>query len=1245
MARRATRVAQQPPSVLPRFSFADSLVLFQYMLSLFGKASLNELCEGMKADDFEGLDEHNVSFFCRYLSGLAAAFPGITKEDLLRYDQNIVSHTRSISVKRPGFRWKYFQYMALLFTEIYLDKYFHGRKRLLEDLNVFIGAFNVGKHSDDQLEQCSEEDLNKIAFWQATGSGKTLIMHVNIFQYRYYLHKTGRIHDLNRVILLTPNEGLSTQHREELEVSSMKAGLFVKEVSSTYLKNDVDIIDIHKLISADEDGKIGEKRIAAVAFESNNLVLVDEGHKGASSGEIGPFLKRRDELCQDGFSFEYSATFGQAVTSDKKLQQQYSKCILFDYSYKYFYGDGYGKEYSILNLAEDHFDDQKQMYLTACLLSFYQQLKVYVSKKSELIPFNIETPLLVFVGSKVTAVRTENRVAVSDVVDILLFLRQFLVNPQSSIAFIDRLLNGTFQLNDTNGKDLFAGKFQFLTATGMTPEAIFDDIRASVFNNSAPDAQIHVDNLKGVEGEIGLRLGTGEYFGVINVGDDAKLAELCEEAGFPKQDQIFSDSLFRQIGSVDSPVKLLIGSKKFSEGWNSWRVSTMGLMNVGKSEGAEIIQLFGRGVRLKGYAYSLKRSKYSGAPSKPDHIEVVETLSIFGVRSNYMTAFKESLEREGVKGKDDIEEISLPCIKNLGAVRLKYPHLKPNVNFKKNAPRPALGEPTEYLRSRRVQVNWYPRIEAMQSAGAAATREAALQTGVLGDEQCAFLDYDRIYFELQRYKSEKGYHNLAIEKSILSVLLGRHDWYELLIPPEELMFSSFEKVRMWQEIATVLLKKYCDNFYNASRMNYEKDKFEYRYLDEVEQELLNRKAAGNLFNEYIFSVEKSKTDIIAKIKELKELIDKKVFAEFSFKGLMSFDFQRHLYKPLVHIKKDWREELKVMPVALNEGEKEFVEHLKKFYEGNKDFFQTRELYLLRNLGRGHGVGFFQANNFYPDFILWIVDGINQHIAFVDPKGLRMIDDGFCNPKIRFYREIKDIERQIGDVSVTLDSFIVSVTSHVNTGWAGNPTETDFEAHQVLFQDKAGKYIEKIIDKITGSSPTLTYDALMASMEIVPDPGSDARFATHLPYYSLEAACGQFGEQQAEIDESSLAEWVAVDRKKLGKDMFVVKAVGRSMEPEIKDGNLCVFKADPAGPFSGRIFLFKHRLKEDPETGATYSIKRYVSHKGPDGRNVKIELQPLNNEFEPIVFEGPDENIGDRLIIVGEFIDVLKKPTT
>ena len=130
----------------------------------------------------------------------------------------------------------------------------------------------------------------------------------------------------------------------------MEAELFNKDGSSLFVGKNIEIIDIHKLR---ED--TGEKTVAIDAFESNNLVLVDEGHRGSSGRETGRWMDARRRLCENGFSFEYSATFGQAVKagSNEKLEQQYAKCILFDYSYKYFYRDGFGKDYRILNLADD----------------------------------------------------------------------------------------------------------------------------------------------------------------------------------------------------------------------------------------------------------------------------------------------------------------------------------------------------------------------------------------------------------------------------------------------------------------------------------------------------------------------------------------------------------------------------------------------------------------------------------------------------------------------------------------------------------------------------------------------------------------------------------------------------------------------------------------------------------------------------------------------------------------------------
>ena len=134
----------------------------------------------------------------------------------------------------------------------------------------------------------------------------------------------------------------------------------------------MEIIDVHKLKE-----EMGEKTVAIDAFEGNNLVLVDEGHRGASGED---WMGKRTRLSEEGFSFEYSATFGQAVKKKESLAQEYAKCILFDYSYKYFYRDGYGKDYHILNLEETWNEDYYQLYLAACLLVFYQQLCLHREK-------------------------------------------------------------------------------------------------------------------------------------------------------------------------------------------------------------------------------------------------------------------------------------------------------------------------------------------------------------------------------------------------------------------------------------------------------------------------------------------------------------------------------------------------------------------------------------------------------------------------------------------------------------------------------------------------------------------------------------------------------------------------------------------------------------------------------------------------------------------------------------------------
>lgn len=1047
----------------PVVPFARKLVLNQWLLSLFNVKRFEDLAEYLRNEALEGLDENNIHYFHHALTAQFFNLTQLPTELLLEYDQNIVKHTQRLNERRithgeKPVVWKYFQYLTLLFTEIYLDRYFRDPQALLKELNAQVVLYNTDKAEPDQIAPFDETveawpQINKLAFWMATGSGKTLLMHANILQYQHALEKHGRGRELNRTLLLSPNEGLSQQHLREFQTAGIDAELFNKDGRGLFSGRAVEILEVTKLR---ED--MGEKTIAIDAFEGNNLVLVDEGHRGASGGEEGAWMDARKRLCEKGFSFEYSATFGQAVKGKPKITELYAKSTLFDYSYRYFYGDGFGKDYQILNLDEETQQNHLELYLVACLLSFFQQQRLYREHGMTFRPFNIEKPLWIFVGGSVTATLATRDA--SDIIEILQFLARYVKDRSASIQRIERVLNQG--LETATGKNLFAGRFTYINTCGLTPAQLFDETLATLFN--APGGgQLYVENLKGATGEVALRLGAeNDAFGVINVGDDAKLVKLCEEKGLATGDREFTGSLFHEINNAHSTVNLLIGSKKFTEGWSSWRVSTMGLMNVGKGEGAQIIQLFGRGVRLKGYGdpWSLKRTGKVQLPDgmdRPKHIGLLETLGIFGIHADYMAQFRDFLLEEGLKVNEEHIEFLLPVIKNLGTQKLKTIRLKKTINgvstefgdaFRKLGPVPTLTLPDAYLQKNQVVLNWYPKIKAMKSAGVVGgDGDAAPNQTHLTKKHLVFLDPDRLYFELERFKAERGWYNLNISRDEIGPLLEEQSWYQLLIPAEEMAFDSFAKVRLWEEIALSLLKKYTERYYTFRKREWEEPHLEYQDLSPNDPNLLGvGQSAEDSY--YRILIEQSQEEIVAKLKELEALIKQGTIRPWEFKGLKAIWFGRHLYQPLLYLDQSIVE---ISPVALNKGEKQFVEDLKTFHEGAGTYLAGKELYLLRNLSKGRGVGFFEAGNFHPDFILWLLTDEKQHVIFIDPKGIRNI--GLGDPKIQFYETIKDIERRLGDPKVFLNSFIISSTpSHTMRMIWGVEKKAMNERH-ILFQEE------------------------------------------------------------------------------------------------------------------------------------------------------------------------------------------------
>lgn len=142
------------------------------------------------------------------------------------------------------------------------------------------------------------------------------------------------------------------------------------------------------------------------------------------------------------------------------------------------------------------------------------------------------------------------------------------------------------------------------------------------------------------------------------------------------------------------------------------------------------------------------------------------------------------------------------------------------------------------------------------------------------------------------------------------------------------------------------------------------------------------------------------------------------------------------------------------------------------------------------------------------------------------------------------------------------------------------------------------------------------------------------FVTHLPRYSLAVAAGKFLENQ-EVTEEGWEETPGDLR--LTPELFVARISGRSMEPRIPDGSLCVFRQGVTGSRQGRLVLVE-RLGGGAND--RYTVKRYSSEKTQraDGTwsHEKITLEPLNPEYEAWTLD-PEE---ERFRIVAEFVRVL-----
>lgn len=889
----------------------------------------------------------------RYLKGDIDLFDKPTQDKIEAYDSSTGLDEQILSAvkkylkayngylelhKESKIKLRYYQILALYFTEIYF------RNKDNKDFEDF--------------------SKNALAYWMATGSGKTIITHLNIFQFLEY-HKG--FSDLE-LIITTPGVNLIQQH--EREVTPLIEYLnkiyrnkirFTIDTTSALLNKPDDFFDF-------PDNKNYQR-----------LILVDEAHIGLGSSQKddeGEFLKLRRRLnIKHSFLFEYSATFHNL---DNKLETEYSKSIIYDYNYNLFYRDGYGKDFYFEKVNADILlDGSLNDNLDLNLRVIEEKLDIFNKLDYSFVKdlFSATTfpdrPLIAFMGNTVND-KKDGDDELSDISKI-----------------IDYLANLT---EDEKNK------------------------YKNAFNNEYK-GKLKLTRNTQAEDEILLSYGSGNYWGIINVGNGQSFINSYKGQNVEKSvsgNILISNVekyLFENIDKPQSPINVLIGSRKFAEGWNCFRVSVIGLINLGKTKGNKIIQIFGRGVRLKGLNNDGKRKDinhiddyFSLGQTEPAKLKRLETLCVFSLQRSYLEAFTEAVSSE----LEIIKTFDIPVTPSV--LRLKgdditfdtyrkklnvFKLAKTSIDVKKVFLLPESRKITyEYIYGgelKKAEIsNFYFSLDYRTNTNVEGVN-IRVSLKEVNSKYSSYISYNTFDKALIEQSIDAGIQVYKVGENLsrinVSDILEYIENVQYKSEIQEMDFDFIEGVNA--KIAEEFIKKV------RNKINWHLNSSIYQYEEELKQSADHIK--GDFIEKYTlvksFKLSK-KAGNITKAKtepELNNDIETFIGNIHAIKNSLIVDrISNHIYEPLLFDNEyTLKDGLQLKPDKLNKGEKKFVRDFSTYIKNNPSRFVGFDVYLMRNLESLKSIGIYLNDDsevFYPDFIMWLVSEKVIYINFIDPKG-------------------------------------------------------------------------------------------------------------------------------------------------------------------------------------------------------------------------------------------------------------------
>jgi len=568
--------------------------------------------------------------------------------------------------------WKYFEDFEnyqenedLEINDRRKNKFFKWYKDngLEEDLDITLEEANKNKvvilsdyypQMDNRFSY--ESFINRMSFWMATGSGKSLVI-IKLIEIMAQLIKRGEIPSYD-FLLLTYRDDLLEQFKNLVEdfntFNDTKINLIdlkdYAEVKRYQPSSNITVFYYRSDLLNDEQK---DKIIDFRNYDNNGkwYIFLDEAHKGDNKDSKRQHIY--SILSRNGFLFNFSATFVD--------HRDIATCA-YEFNLSSFINKGYGKHIKILKQeidafekGQDYSDEEKQKIVLKSLILLTYVKKVY-ENINKLYPNMYHKPLLLTLVNSVNTKDADLKLFFNEIKKIAKGNISMQIFEESLTELMNELVNDTKYMFEKNQR-LIIDKNMFANITK-------EDILKYVYHS---DTHGEIEVLKGPSNnnELAFKLKTSDKpFALIKIGDITNW--LYEElVGYEIQEKYYDESFFANLNSDESDISILMGSRSFYEGWDSNRPNIIMYINIGKQQEAKkfILQSIGRGVRIEPIKNKRKRllQLYNSHEiddsvfnAIKDNVIPLETLFIFGTnRKAIETVVKELETQKQPKYKKD----------------------------------------------------------------------------------------------------------------------------------------------------------------------------------------------------------------------------------------------------------------------------------------------------------------------------------------------------------------------------------------------------------------------------------------------------------------------------------------------------------------------------------------------------------------------------------------------------------------